>query len=223
MVEFTGDLGEAVLAFIATNLDNVILLQLFLSQADNNIQRRHVLVGQYISFIVIILVSLPGYFGSLVIKPAWIGLLGILPIIIGVKQFWGDYYSSNPSLETAKIKIAPTSKRQFLLAFFRSIISPDTYKIAAIILANSVDSFGVYLPLFASTNLASLLAIIAVLLVLTGVLCWLALLLNSHPKFAKISNDYGVHLVPFLLIGLGIWILVENGTLNFLVQKIRLG
>jgi cadmium resistance protein CadD (predicted permease) len=223
MIEFTGDIGEAILAFIATNLDNIIILQLFLSQANSGIKRRHVIVGQYISFIIIILVSLPGYFGSLVLKPTWIGVLGLLPIMMGIKQLFGDRDRSHQSLDAAKLNITPTGSRQAFLAFFRSIISPQTYKVAAIILANSVDSFGVYLPLFASTNLASLIAILIILLLLTGVLCWLALLLNSHPKIAQISNDYGAQLVPFLLIGLGLFILLENGTLNVLFQQLRLG
>lgn len=226
MVKFTGDIGEAILAFVATNLDNVILLQLFLSQAHTAAQRRHVVVGQYLSFIVIILVSLPGYFGSLIIEPAWIGVLGILPIVMGVKHFFGDRDNISPSLKAARsasLNITSTGKRKAFLFLFRSIISPKTYKIAAIILASSVDSFGVYLPLFASTSSAGLLAIITLLLILTGVLCWLALLLNSHPKTAKVSNDYGSRLVPFLLIGLGGFILWENGTVNALLQQIRLG
>lgn len=77
---------ESIIAFAATNIDDIIILLLFFSQIDSNFRRRHIFIGQYLGFTAIIILSLPGFFGGLVIQREWIGLLGILPIAIGIKQ-----------------------------------------------------------------------------------------------------------------------------------------
>jgi cadmium resistance protein CadD (predicted permease) len=76
----------AVSSFVATNIDDIILLMLFFSQVNENFRPRHIIIGQYLGFTVLILASLPGLFGGLIIPKAWIGLLGFAPIFIGLKQ-----------------------------------------------------------------------------------------------------------------------------------------
>lgn len=75
-----------VSAFIATNIDDILLLTLFFSQVDGNFRKRHVVVGQYLGFIVLLFISLLGYFGALSLRPEWIGLLGFAPIVIGINK-----------------------------------------------------------------------------------------------------------------------------------------
>ena len=78
--------SEGIIAFIATNIDDIIILLIFFSQVDVNFRRRHILLGQYLGFTAIIIASLPGFFGGLVVQREWIGLLGLLPIAIGIQQ-----------------------------------------------------------------------------------------------------------------------------------------
>lgn len=78
--------AEGLIAFIATNIDDIIVLLLFFSQINADFRRRHIVIGQYLGFTTIVLASLPGFFGGLIVPREWIGLLGLLPITIGVKQ-----------------------------------------------------------------------------------------------------------------------------------------
>ncbi|MHC5727858.1 MAG: cadmium resistance transporter [Nostoc sp.] len=78
--------SEGIIAFIATNIDDIIILLIFFSQVNVNFRPRHILLGQYLGFTAIIIASLPGFFGGLVVQREWIGLLGLLPITIGLQQ-----------------------------------------------------------------------------------------------------------------------------------------
>ncbi|HEY9649922.1 MAG TPA: cadmium resistance transporter, partial [Coleofasciculaceae cyanobacterium] len=73
-------------AFVATNIDDIIILLLFFAQVDAKFRRRHIVFGQYLGFTLLILASLPGFFGGLLVPHEWIGLLGLLPIVIGITQ-----------------------------------------------------------------------------------------------------------------------------------------
>ena len=78
--------STGITAFVATNIDDIIILLLFFAQVDANFRRRHIVIGQYLGFTLLILASLPGFFGGLIVPREWIGLLGLLPIAIGIKQ-----------------------------------------------------------------------------------------------------------------------------------------
>lgn len=74
----------AVTMFMVTNLDDLFILTLFFANKDFN--AKHVILGQYLGVIALILISTLSYFLKFVIPVRWIGLLGILPILIGLKN-----------------------------------------------------------------------------------------------------------------------------------------
>jgi cadmium resistance protein CadD (predicted permease) len=67
-------------------------------------------------------------------------------------------------------------------------------------------------PLFASSSLLQLAVILGVFFMLIAVWCAAAYLLARQPAIAQILSRYAHRLVPFLLIGLGLYILIENGS-----------
>ena len=73
-----GTVAIAVTAFTATNIDDILILTIFFAQVNSEFRPRHILIGQYLGFGLILLASLPGYLGGLVIDHKWLGLLGIL-------------------------------------------------------------------------------------------------------------------------------------------------
>ncbi|MBD2197387.1 MULTISPECIES: cadmium resistance transporter [Calothrix] len=206
---------EGIIAFAATNIDDIFILLLFFTQVDNNFRRRHIIIGQYLGFLAIILASLPGFFGGLVIQREWIGLLGILPILIGLKQLLSKE-QENSEVQTVSDNFTQTSPSNFILTFIWTILHPQTYKVAAVTIANGGDNISIYIPLFAGQNLNSLGVILIVFLIMVGVWCAIAYYLSLHPAIATILNRYGHHLVPFVLIGLGLLIMYERGTFTLL-------
>jgi cadmium resistance protein CadD (predicted permease) len=70
---FVSALITGAVAFSATNIDDIVFLTIFFSQAGH---RWHVVIGQYLGFTPLVLVSLIGFFGGQVFparmaSPAW--------------------------------------------------------------------------------------------------------------------------------------------------------
>lgn len=206
---------EGIIAFAATNIDDLIILLLFFSQVDANFRRRHIFIGQYLGFATIIIASLPGYFSGLVIQREWIGLLGLLPIAIGIKQLL-HREPENTEVQTVTTDFKQSSHPNPILSFILSILHPQTYKVAAVTLANGGDNIGIYIPLFAGHDLVNLGVILSVFFFMVGVWCAIAYLLTRQASIANVLSRYGKAVVPFVLIGLGLFIMYERGTFNLL-------
>jgi cadmium resistance transport/sequestration family protein len=214
-------LVEAMIAgsvsFAATNLDDIIILMLFFAQVNSTFRRRHIILGQYLGFTFIIIASLPGFFGGLILPKAWIGLLGLVPIIIGISRLVNREKSEN-EVQTVSDELNSAERNTSMVSIVASLLSPQTYQVATVTFANGGDNIGIYVPLFATTNLASLGVILAVFYILIGVWCYVAYQLTRHPVVARILTRYGDGIIPFILIGLGIYILIDNGTYHLLPQ-----
>jgi cadmium resistance transport/sequestration family protein len=204
MNELLTAVSTGMTAFTATNLDDILILLLFFSQVNAVFRRRHIVFGQFLGFTALVLASLPGFFGRLIFPPDWIGMLGLLPIAIGLSRLL------NPETDDSE---AEAELEQSENSFFSSFLSPQTYSVAAVTVANGGDNIGIYVPLFASNTLESLAVILAVFFAMVGVWCYAAYRLIQMRAIADTLTRYGNQLVPFVLIGLGIAILVKSGTL----------
>jgi len=202
-------------AFVATNIDDIVILMLFFAQINATVRPRHIVMGQYLGFTVLILASLPGFFGGLFLSAEWIGLLGFLPIFIGLKHWWSQE-DRDDEVQAVSWDTYPEGNRRSLLPQLATIFAPQTYSVAAVTIANGGDNIGIYLPLFASAHLAMLLVILAVFLVLIAVWCGVAYQLARFPAIARVLTHYSHVLVPLVLIGLGLFILIENKSYRLL-------
>jgi cadmium resistance transport/sequestration family protein len=204
MNELLTAISTGMTAFTATNLDDILILLLFFSQVNAVFRRRHIVFGQYLGFTALVLASLPGFFGRLIFPPDWIGMLGLLPIAIGLSRLL------NPETDDSE---AEAELEQSEKSFFSSFLSPQTYSVAAVTVANGGDNIGIYVPLFASNTLENLAVILGVFFAMVGVWCYAAYRLIQMRAIADTLTRYGNQLVPFVLIGLGMAILVKSGTL----------
>lgn len=191
-------------AFAATNMDDILMLLLFFSQVNAVFRKRHIVAGQYLGFGALVLASLPGFFGSLVFPRPWIGMLGLVPIAIGLSRFLNR--EDNDMEESAVAEPEATTLSRFL--------SPQTYSVAAITFANGGDNIGIYMPLFANNSFEELVIILGIFFSLVGVWCYTAYQLTRLPVIAQALTRYGNQLVPFVLVGLGILILIDSHTLE---------
>lgn len=195
-------ISTGITAFTATNLDDIVILMLFFSQVNSLFRQRHIVTGQYLGFGALVFASLPGFFGGLLVPQAWIGLLGVVPIAIGVSRLLNpDDESDDPSPPESADTVA-------------GLLSPQTYSVAAVTFANGGDNVGIYVPLFASCTWESLVVILGIFFSLVGVWCYVAQQLTYVPAIANTLTRYGNQLVPFVLMGLGTMILLESHTLE---------
>lgn len=196
-------LSTGITAFTATNLDDVVILMLFFSQVSAVFRRRHIVSGQYLGFGALVLASLPSFFGTALFPRPWIGLLGLVPIAIGVSRLLApdEEDTDEPSSEPSE-------------SGWSSFLSPQTYSVAAVTFANGGDNIGIYVPLFASATWESLLVILATFFSMVGVWCYAADQFTRVSTIAATFTRYGNQLVPFVLIGLGTLILIDSHTLE---------
>ena len=213
MSQLATAIAEAIIAFTATNIDDIIILLLFFSQIDINFRRRHIIVGQYLGFILLVIASLPGFFGGLLVSPEWIGLLGLLPIAIGIKQLVTREQETT-EIQTISSDFTQSSSNRSIKSFLLSVLSPQTYQVAAVTIANGGDNISIYIPLFAGKTPIGLLVILSVFFFMVGVWCVVAYLLTRQPTIAYVLSRVGKKVVPFVLIGLGLFIMYERGTFS---------
>lgn len=191
-----------ITAFSATNIDDIVILMLFFSQVNTTFRRRHIVIGQYLGFTALVIASLPGFFGGLLIPQYWIGRLGLVPITIGLSLLL------NPDNNSVEEEIEQSDP------LFSSFLSPQIYSVAAVTFANGGDNVSIYVPLFASSNAESFLVILSVFFLLLGVWCYVTDKLSRQRAIADVITRYGNTLVPFVLIGLGVFIVLESESLH---------
>lgn len=204
MSELITAIPTGIAAFTATNLDDLVILTLLFSQVNAAFRPRHIVAGQYLGFSTLVIASLSGFLGGMILPSQWIGLLGLVPIAVGMNRLLNP--DSGSSEEQEEIEFSNTSR-------FRSLLSPQTCSVAAITIANGSDNVGIYMPLFANSALDSLLVIITLFLSLVGVWCYVTYKLTRSSAIASLLARYGNHLVPFVLIGLGVFIILDSASL----------
>lgn len=216
-----------IVLFAATNVDDIFLLLTWFSQRDSMLKNSHIIIGQYLGFIALLILSMIGALGALIIPEEWIGLLGLVPVYLGVKalieQFRerkeeqqtereGEIYTAHEATVSEEIK----EKTNWL----QKLLHPSVYKVAAVTFANGGDNIGVYIPFLTTYQGWQIGLIIIIFLLLVAVWCYIAYKLITFPLVAQILEKYGHIIVPFILIGLGILILNENDTFSYFIDKL---
>ena len=186
----------AVVVFASTNLDDIFLLVGFF--ADSRFAHRHIIGGQFLGIGTLVALSLVTALAALAIPPAYIGLLGIAPILIGAKRLWDGPPDHGPNSH-------PSDQRRS---------QPMT--VAAVTIANGGDNIGIYTPMFATQSRWEIAVTISVFALMTLAWCAAAKCLVTHPLFGRPMRRYGSRTLPFVLIGIGLFILYEGGTLALL-------
>jgi cadmium resistance protein CadD (predicted permease) len=145
--------------------------------------------------------------GGLLLPRPWIGLLGVVPILIGLSQLlWVEAETETESV--GEVTGGGVGRHW-------GGLSPQATSIAAITLANGGDNVGVYMPLFASSSGLGLALTLAVFFILVGAWCLVAYRLATLGAIAALLTGYGSKVVPFVLMVLGGLILVDSHTLEY--------
>ncbi|MBJ7901255.1 MAG: transporter [Cyanobacteria bacterium RI_101] len=207
--------AAAFAAFGVTNLDNLLILMFLFTQVNGALRMGHIVWGQYLGMTFLLLLSLPGFFGGLVLAPAWLGLLGFLPLGMGLSRL----RSLSLGEEAPPWGIAAPNRTRKTRFFPR--FSAELYSVAAITVANGGDNIGVYVPFFATLNPWQLILVLGIFYALAGLECGAAYFLASQPPIGKLINRRGKRLVPWLLIALGLWILWDSRSYEVLAPVLR--
>jgi cadmium resistance transport/sequestration family protein len=193
---------SSIAAFASTNIDDIFLLMLFFG--NRKYRPQQVVAGQYLGFAGLVALSLLGSLLGLVVDIRYIGLLGLVPIYMGMKGLL-DLLKGKEGVDTTK---EPSSSKRLHVPIL---------SVALVTFANGGDNLGIYVPLFAPLNWGERLWVAAVFFVMVAAWCWLALYLSKHPAAAKVIDRYGHIVAPVVLILLGVYILYESRSFSLFI------
>ena len=203
-------------AAFATTFDDNLYLTAFFGKVNRSFRPKHIVIDEFLGFTALVFASLPGFFGGLIIPTTWIGLLGLLPVAIGISNLMSREEGGETVQAVSVDLTSPTKSGRQKKSLFGTIRDPQTYRVSSVTIANGGNNIGVYVPLFASSNLPSLGVIVCVCYLTVGVWCFLSYNLTRNPLMAPVLTRYGRKIFPFVLIYLGLSILIKSETYRLL-------
>ncbi|MHB8807535.1 MAG: CadD family cadmium resistance transporter [Anaerolineaceae bacterium] len=193
----------AIATYVATSIDYLIILVIFFSREKGKNQIKSVVLGQYLGTGALVIFSLLIAFGFSFIPRSWIiGLLGLIPIALGLKVLFKD------DEEEEENEVMESAHK------FRSLV----LSLTALTIASGGDNIGIYVPLFSSITSSEIKVTVVVYFILVAVLCYISNRIANIKYVGETIEKYERIIVPIVFIGLGIMILIENGTFSFLLS-----
>jgi len=191
MTDFVSLLATGVTAFVASNIDDTFVLILLFSTPGLLV--RNIILGQFLGIGVLVLISSFAAFLALAVPLFVIGLMGFIPIILGIKSL-------------LELQEAPIKKKEILKTDHLSILF-----VSAVTISNGGDDIGVFTPLFAKYNTPAEVTILVILLmVVTGLWCVATFYFIKHPFVVSRVKYFTRIITPFALIGIGVYIILDS-------------
>lgn len=190
---------SSALVFVSTSIDYLIILTiLFAIQGKKH--RKAIYFGQYLGTGILVAVSLvAAHFLNFIPQDWIIGLLGLIPIGLGIRAVFVDEDVDEDAIEA---KLSGEGSK---------IIG-----ITGLTIAMGGDNVGIYVPYFTGKTAIQILIVLAVFALGILALCLLSQRLAAVPAIGETVEKYEKIIVPIVFVGLGIYILAENGTFAYL-------
>ncbi len=184
----------AAAAFVATNLDNFFLLLSFLTMPSVRI--KSVFLGFITGMLILIGISATATLLPALIPVKYLGLLGIIPITVGIRQLIATSRGLDPSGQIS----APTVSSSAFSAVVLTQIS------------NGSDTIITFVPLIADSMPGAVVLILATFVAMSLLLWRTARRVHLQPAVAALTKRYGHFLAPVILILVGSYILANTAT-----------
>ncbi|MGC4761129.1 cadmium resistance transporter [Micromonospora trifolii] len=196
MIDLLSTAGAAAVVFAATDIDDIVILTLFFVAARTTGQPRtwDIVAGQYLGIGALALASAVIAGGLLVVPDPWTGLLGLLPIALGVRALRSSGDDEAPAVVTGALGVA------------------------GVTIANGADNVAVYVPVFRALGVADSAVFLLVFVLLIALWCVAGAWLGGHRRVVRLVERAGAWLVPTIFIAIGLVILVSSGVLGRLAD-----
>lgn len=191
-------IAQVVGLFIATNIDDIIILSLFFGRGQGQPgTTRRILLGQYLGFLGILGAAVLAALGAQALLPDQVlPYFGLIPLGLGLWATWQAWRNRDDDDDDA----AQLEGKRV-----------SVWTVAAVTFANGGDNIGVYVPVFVSVSWSTILAYCIVFLLLVAVLVFVARWITSRKPIAEALERWEHILFPAVLIGLGVVILISGG------------
>ena len=188
---------QAIGLFIATNIDDIIVLSLFFARgAGRSGTTAKIIAGQYLGFGAILAAAIILALGARSFLPeSFIPYFGLIPLALGLRAAWQSWRGQDDDDDDEQATGKPIS----------------VMTVAAVTFANGGDNIGVYVPIFITVGTMGIIAYSGVFLLLVVGLVLVARYVATRKSIAAILERWEYVLFPLVLISLGTFILVEGG------------
>ena len=194
---------SAIAVYISTSIDYLFILLIIFSQSQTKKGIRQIYLGQYLGTGILVAVSLfAAYVLNFIPQDLIIGLLGLIPIYLGIRVAMGGEEEAEEEEVVEKLE-SRGSNRLF-------------WTVALITIASGGDNLGIYIPYFTSLSVSEIVIAIVVFALSIAVLCYISYRLAKISFVSETLEKYERIIVPIVFIGLGIFIMLENGTIQTL-------
>jgi cadmium resistance protein CadD (predicted permease) len=199
MVQVMGILEHCivgVVVFVTTEIDDlVVLVALY---ADPQLRNRAIVAGRLLGTGALTATSAVAAVAALTIPSGWTALLGFAPLVLGLRPLLRDEAGDDEAI--GQEHVHAESRRT------RESVYSQTLAVSSITIANGGDNLGVYIPLFASApRVVPLYALIFAAMAV--IWCLIGYGVVNNPWLGEHIRRYGHIALPFVLIGLGLYIL----------------
>lgn len=190
-------IGSAIGLFAATNIDDIVVLTaLFLASRRGKPRPWQIVAGQYLGFVTLVAISVVAALGLTIVPDGWVGLLGLIPLGIGIWTLVRGLQRNGDDDDDAD-----------------KVSAVGLWAVAGITIANGADNISLYTPIFRTSAPDDVVVMIIVFLVLVAVWCTAGRLIGTHKAVTETMERVEHWLVPVVFIGLGLFILIESGVI----------
>ena len=196
MSNLVGIVPIAVGAYFATNMDNFILLAALLAR-----YRRQTVNVVAAYFTCMLILGIVGFGVSEIANYVPIrnlGLLGIVPIYIGVVELVRIHRGRKKIAVATEISLESNHK-----VFLTTLISQ---------LGNGADTILIFGILFADSTPAADALIMSTLAAMAIICVLVAMYAVRHPTISSVISRYAHRVLPFILIIVGAYVLANTAT-----------
>jgi cadmium resistance protein CadD (predicted permease) len=183
----------AVVVFASTNIDDLVVLTFFFlaARAAGKPRPWQVIAGQTAAIAVLVASAAVAALGLLIVPTRWVGLLGLIPLALGLWKLIGA------------MRRAPDSSTP-------SSVAAGLTGVIGVAVINGGDNIAVYAPLFRSLGPAEVLVTLAVFAGMIGIWCAAAAWLGYHLAAVAAIRRLSYRLTPVVFISIGAIILVRS-------------
>lgn len=197
---------SATAVYLSTSIDYLFILMIIFSQSYTKKGLIQIYGGQYLGTGLLVAVSLFAAYVLNFIPQDWmIGVLGLIPIFLGIRiALLGESEEKDEDEVIEKLD-QRGSKRLFWI-------------VALITIASGGDNLGIYIPYFASLSFLEILTTLIVFFISVFLLCLVSYKLAKLSFVSETIEKYERIIVPVVFIGLGLYIMLENGIFSILLN-----
>lgn len=177
----------SMVTYISTNIDDIFVLMILLAQAG---RKQRLIAGHFLGVGLITLISMVGAFGLQNLPLKYVGILGLVPIALGIKAW---FQRNDQEVEANAM---------------------GQLSMAMITLGNGADNVGVYIPLFTGFSGMERICAVLIFTVMTVLWVFLADRLAEFPKIKEMIEQYKAIAIPLVFLALGIFIILDSGLLG---------